>query len=55
MKEYRKAERDLIEAKRAAKKDNSFFVPAEPKLAFVVRIKGYVSSIESRTQAPYAN
>ncbi|KAF2659936.1 60s ribosomal protein-like protein l7 [Lophiostoma macrostomum CBS 122681] len=38
--EYRKQERDLIEAKRAAKKDNSFFVNAEPKLIFVVRIKG---------------
>ncbi|KAF2247920.1 60s ribosomal protein-like protein l7 [Trematosphaeria pertusa] len=38
--EYRKAERDIIEKKRAAKHDNSFFVPAEPKLVFVVRIKG---------------
>ncbi|KAF2024809.1 60S ribosomal protein L7 [Setomelanomma holmii] len=38
--EYVKAERDVIEAKRAAKKENSFFVPAESKLAFVVRIKG---------------
>ncbi|KAF1977362.1 60S ribosomal protein L7 [Bimuria novae-zelandiae CBS 107.79] len=38
--EYVKAERDIIEAKRKAKKDDSFFVPAEPKLAFVIRIKG---------------
>ncbi|KAF2642737.1 60S ribosomal protein L7 [Massarina eburnea CBS 473.64] len=38
--EYRKAERDVIEAKRAAKQNDSFYVPAEPKLAFVVRIKG---------------
>ncbi|KAF9700745.1 hypothetical protein EKO04_001606 [Ascochyta lentis] len=38
--EYVKAERDIIEAKRQAKKDNSLFVPAESKLAFVVRIKG---------------
>lgn len=38
--EYVKAERDIIEAKRAAKRDNSFYVPAEAKLAFVVRIKG---------------
>ncbi|KAF2994201.1 60S ribosomal protein L7 [Curvularia kusanoi] len=38
--EYVKAERDIIEAKRAAKKDGSLFVPAEAKLAFVVRIKG---------------
>ncbi|KAF2196518.1 60S ribosomal protein L7 [Delitschia confertaspora ATCC 74209] len=40
LQEYRKAERDLIEAKRAAKQENSFHVPAEPKLAFVIRIKG---------------
>ncbi|KAJ4992015.1 putative 60S ribosomal protein L7 [Stagonosporopsis vannaccii] len=38
--EYVKAERDIIEAKRQAKKDGSLFVPAEAKLAFVVRIKG---------------
>ncbi|KAF2690083.1 60s ribosomal protein-like protein l7 [Lentithecium fluviatile CBS 122367] len=38
--EYRKAERDVIEAKRDAKRNDSFFVPAENKLAFVVRIKG---------------
>ncbi|KAJ8105714.1 hypothetical protein OPT61_g10013 [Boeremia exigua] len=38
--EYVKAERDIIDAKRQAKKDGSLFVPAEAKLAFVVRIKG---------------
>jgi large subunit ribosomal protein L7e len=38
--EYVKAERDIIDAKRQAKKDGSLFVPAESKLAFVVRIKG---------------
>ncbi|KAF2749566.1 60s ribosomal protein-like protein l7 [Sporormia fimetaria CBS 119925] len=38
--EYRKAERDIIEAKRSAKKDGSFFVPSEPKLIFAIRIKG---------------
>ncbi|RAR00936.1 60S ribosomal protein L7 [Stemphylium lycopersici] len=38
--EYMKAERDVIEAKRAAKRDNSLYVPAEPKLVFVTRIKG---------------
>ncbi|CAO2655654.1 Nn.00g044570.m01.CDS01 [Neocucurbitaria sp. VM-36] len=38
--EYVKAQRDVIEAKRAAKKDNSLFVPAENRLVFVVRIKG---------------
>ncbi|KAF2110673.1 60s ribosomal protein-like protein l7 [Lophiotrema nucula] len=39
-KEYHQAERDLIEAQRTAKRDNSVFVPAEPKLVFAVRIKG---------------
>ncbi|KAJ4371332.1 60S ribosomal protein L7 [Neocucurbitaria cava] len=38
--EYVKAQRDVIEAKRAAKKDNALFVPAENRLVFVVRIKG---------------
>jgi len=39
--EYLKAQRDIIDAKRAAKRDNSLFVPAESRLVFVVRIKGY--------------
>ncbi|KAF1940295.1 60s ribosomal protein-like protein l7 [Clathrospora elynae] len=38
--EYQKAARDIIDAKRAAKRDNSVFVPAESRLVFVVRIKG---------------
>ncbi|KAJ3243020.1 60S ribosomal protein L7 [Chytriomyces hyalinus] len=40
VKEYRSKERDEIRLKRAAKANNSFYVPAEAKLAFVVRIKG---------------
>ncbi|KAF2654509.1 60s ribosomal protein-like protein l7 [Lophiostoma macrostomum CBS 122681] len=40
VKEYRDAEREKVRLSRAAKKDNSFYVPGEPKLAFVVRIKG---------------
>lgn len=40
MKEYREAERDHIRLAREAKKEGSFYVPAEPKLVFVVRIKG---------------
>lgn len=39
-KEYRDAERAVIDAKRNAKMSNTFFVEAEPKLVFVVRIKG---------------
>ncbi|KAF5213157.1 60S ribosomal protein L7 [Clavispora lusitaniae] len=39
-KEYRDAERAVIEAKREAKANNSYYVEAEPKLVFVIRIKG---------------
>lgn len=38
--EYYNAERDIIEKKRAAKADGSLYVAPEPKLIFVVRIKG---------------
>ncbi|KAH7070262.1 60S ribosomal protein L7 [Paraphoma chrysanthemicola] len=40
VKEYRDAERERIRLSREAKKSDSFYVPAESKLAFVVRIKG---------------
>jgi large subunit ribosomal protein L7e len=43
VKEYRDAEREKIRLSRLSKRDGSFYVPAEPKLVFVVRIKGYVS------------
>merc|ERR1712117_387827 len=39
VKQYREKERDEIRLKREAKK-NSYYVPAEPKLAFVMRIRG---------------
>lgn len=38
--EYKTSERSLIDAKRAARKDGKFFVPAEAKVAFVIRIRG---------------
>lgn len=38
--EYKQKERDMIEAKRTARKEGKFFVPAEAKVAFVVRIRG---------------
>ena len=38
--EYTKEENSLIASKREAKKNGSFFVEAEPKVAFIVRIKG---------------
>lgn len=40
VKEYRQKERDIIRLKRQAKEHGNFYVPAESKLAFVVRIRG---------------
>merc|ERR1711981_326321 len=40
VKEYRDAEREKIRLSRVAKQEGSYYVPAEAKLAFVVRIKG---------------
>ncbi|KAI9797264.1 MAG: 60S ribosomal protein L7 [Piccolia ochrophora] len=40
VKEYRDAERENIRLTRLSKKEGSFYVPDEPKLVFVVRIKG---------------
>jgi len=35
-------ERDEIRLARNAKKAGDFYIPPEPKLAFIVRIRGYV-------------
>merc|ERR1711964_723616 len=40
VKEYRALERDEIRYKRIAKSKDNFYVPAEAKLAFVIRIRG---------------
>merc|ERR1711876_117545 len=40
VKEYRAEELDEIRLKRDAKKEGNYYVPAEPKLAFVMRIRG---------------
>ncbi|KAH6625080.1 ribosomal protein L30, ferredoxin-like fold domain-containing protein [Chaetomium sp. MPI-SDFR-AT-0129] len=40
VKEYRDAEREKVRLSRAAKQDGSFYIPAEAKLIFVIRIKG---------------
>ena len=40
VKEYRDAEREKIRLARLSKREGSFYVPEEPKLVFVVRIKG---------------
>merc|ERR1719376_1555131 len=39
-KEYRAKERDENRLRRMAKRDGNFYVPAEAKLAFVIRIRG---------------
>ncbi|KAL6942381.1 60S ribosomal protein L7 [Hanseniaspora vineae] len=39
-KEYEAAERAIVDAKREARKTGSYYVEAQPKLVFVVRIKG---------------
>lgn len=39
-KEYRDAEREKIRLGRLSRKDGTFYVPDEPKLVFVIRIKG---------------
>lgn len=38
--EYLSTERAVIESKRNAKKNGSFYVPADAKVAFVIRIRG---------------
>ena len=38
--EYRAKEREEIRLKRLARSTGSYYVPAQPKLAFVIRIKG---------------
>merc|ERR1712115_8031 len=40
VKQYRDRERDEIRLKREAKKNNGYYVPSDPKLAFVMRIRG---------------
>ncbi|KAL2048652.1 hypothetical protein N7G274_000564 [Stereocaulon virgatum] len=40
VKEYRDAEREKIRLSRLSKQNGTYYVPDEPKLVFVVRIKG---------------
>jgi len=41
--EYKALENDAIRLRREAKSSGSYYVPPEPKLAFVVRIRGVFS------------
>lgn len=49
VKEYRTAEADLVRLKRAAKLQGGFYVEPEPKLLFVVRLRG-INQIHPRTK-----
>merc|ERR1712024_89511 len=40
VKEYQNRERDELRLAREAKKEGNYYVPAEPKLALVIRIRG---------------
>merc|ERR1712110_1150816 len=40
VKEYTTKERDEIRLARDAKKEGNYYVPSEPKFAFVIRIRG---------------
>lgn len=43
IKEYRTKERDEVRLSRQARTEGNFYVPAESKLAFVIRIRGWVT------------
>ena len=38
--EYQKEDQDVIDAKRAAKKEGNFYLDAQAKIAFVIRTRG---------------
>ena len=40
--EFEKAEREAVENRRQAKQQGGFFVPAEPKVALVIRVRGTI-------------
>jgi len=40
--EYRRREKDEIRLKREARRHSNFYIPDEPKLALVIRLKGCV-------------
>jgi len=40
VREYKKQEQDSVRLRRLARKTKNFYVPAMPKLALVIRIRG---------------
>lgn len=49
VKEYRSAERNLIRMRRQARNNDNYFMPDEPKVAFVIRIRG-INNVAPRTK-----
>ena len=47
MKEYLAKEKEEDRLKRAARAAGDFYVPAEPKVYFVIRIRGYALALLS--------
>lgn len=45
VKEYLSKEKEEIRLKRAARQAGNFYVPAQAKVYFVVRIRGYVCQL----------
>lgn len=48
-KEYKDTEAQLVNMRRVAKKHNNFFMEPEPKVVFVVRIKG-INAVDPKTR-----
>jgi len=48
VKEYTTAENDAIRLRREAKASGSYYVPEQPKLAFVIRIRGEQAELPAR-------
>jgi len=48
VKEYLSKEKEEIRLKRAARTAGDFYVPGQPKVYFVIRIRGYVSLLSIR-------
>lgn len=49
VKEYRSTERNLIRMRRQAKNNDNYYMPDEPKVAFVIRIRG-INNVAPRTK-----
>jgi large subunit ribosomal protein L7e len=45
VREYKKQEQDLVRLRRVARRTKNFYVPAQPRLAFVIRTRGFVVNL----------